>query len=77
MNELVRYLAESVVDDPTSVRVSARRGSETTYLIQVAAGEEGRVIGRGGRIIQAIRTVARACAEPRERVQVDIAAPKR
>jgi uncharacterized protein len=42
-------------------------------LIHVANGEEGRVIGKGGRVIQAIRTIARAAAGPRERVQVDLA----
>jgi len=77
LTELVRYIAASMVDDPSQVRVSVRRGPETTYLIHVAPGEEGRVIGRQGRIIQAIRTVARGVAEPRSRVQVDVAAPKK
>lgn len=75
VHELVEYLAQKVVDDPTSVRVEALGDREVTYLIHVAPGEEGRIIGRGGRVIQAIRTLARAAAGPRERVSVDVAAP--
>lgn len=73
LSELVRYLAASVVDDESQVRVSVKKGRETTYFLNLAAGDEGRVIGRSGRVIQAIRTLARAAAEPRERVQVDLA----
>jgi hypothetical protein len=73
VRDLVEYLARKVVDDPSSVRVEALGDRETTYLIHVAEGEEGRIIGRGGRVIQAIRTIARAAAGPRERVQVDVA----
>lgn len=72
VRDLVEYLARKVVDDPSAVRVEARGDREVTYLIAVAPGEEGRLIGKGGRVIQAIRTVARAAAGPRERVQVDV-----
>ena len=75
VRDLVEYLAQNVVDDPSSVRVESLGDREVTYLIHVAQGEEGRIIGRGGRVIQAIRTVARAAAGPRERVSVDVAAP--
>jgi uncharacterized protein len=77
LSELIRYLAASMVDDPDAVHIDTKRGNELTYLIQVATGEEGRVIGRQGRIIQAIRTVARAAGDHKERIQVDVAAPKR
>ncbi len=77
LSELIRYLAASIVDDPDAVRITHKRGSEVTYFIHVAIGEEGRVIGRQGRIIQAIRTVARAAGDHKERIQVDVAAPKR
>ena len=72
VRDLVEYLARKVVDEPAAVSVEARGDREVTYLITVAPGEEGRVIGKGGRVIQAIRTVARAAAGPRERVQVDV-----
>lgn len=72
IRDLVEYLARKVVDEPAAVSVEARGEREVTYLITVAPGEEGRVIGKSGRVIQAIRTIARAAAGPRERVQVDV-----
>ncbi len=72
-SDLALYLAQSVVDQPALVRAT-RRGQNV--LIRVAPGEEGRVIGRGGRVIQAIRTVVRAAADPRERLSVDLDAPR-
>lgn len=72
-SDLALYLAQSVVDQPTSVRVT-RRGQNV--LIRVAPGEEGRVIGRGGRVIQAIRTVVRIACDSRERLSVDLDAPR-
>ena len=74
VRDLVEYLASKVVDHPGAVSVEVVGDREVTYLIRVAPGEEGRVIGKGGRVIQAIRTLARAAAGPRERVQVDVAA---
>jgi uncharacterized protein len=68
--ELIAYLASQVVDNAEAVRVEA---AGDNYIIHCAPGEEGRVIGRQGRVIQAIRTIARAAAGPRERVQVDVA----
>jgi uncharacterized protein len=68
--ELIEYLACKVVDNAEAVSVETMGDN---YIIHCAAGEEGRVIGRQGRVIQAIRTIARAAAGPRERVQVDVA----
>ena len=72
--DLTLFLAQSVVDQPSLVRVS-RRGP--TVLVRVAPGEEGRLIGRQGRVIQAIRTLVRAAGDPRERVNVDLDAPRK
>ncbi len=72
--ELTLFLAQSVAEQPALVRVS-KRGP--TVLVRVAAGEEGRLIGRQGRVIQAIRTLVRAISDPRERVNVDLDAPKK
>jgi uncharacterized protein len=66
---LIEYLARKVVDNADAVSVEE---TPEMYVIRVADGEEGRVIGRQGRVIQAIRTIARAAAGPRERVQVDV-----
>lgn len=67
--ELVEFLAGQVVDDPAGVQVS-RQGQ--TLLIRVGEGEEGRLIGRQGRVIQAIRTLARSATPPRARLNVDL-----
>lgn len=71
--DLTLFLAQSVVDQPSLVRVT-RRGP--TLLVKVAPGEEGRLIGRQGRVIQAIRTLVRSASDPRERVNVDLDAPR-
>jgi uncharacterized protein len=73
-SELTLFLAQSMVDQPAQVRVS-RRGP--TVLVRVAPGEEGRLIGRQGRVIQAIRTLVRAVSDPHERLNVDIDAPRK
>lgn len=72
--DLALFLAQNVVDQPSMVRVS-KRGS--TVLVKVAPGEEGRLIGRQGRVIQAIRTVVRSASNPRERINVDLDAPRK
>jgi len=61
MRELVEFLCKSVVDHPDQVRVTLVE-AETAVIIEirVALEDTGRVIGRQGRIIAAIRTLARA-----------------
>ncbi len=73
-SDLALYLAQSVVDQPSLVRAGMRGH---TVLLRVAPGEEGRLIGRQGRVIQAIRTLVRAVSDPGERVSVDLDAPRR
>ena len=72
--ELSLFLAQSIVEQPGMVRVS-RRGPNV--MVKVAPGEEGRLIGRQGRVIQAIRTLVRAVCDPQERLNVDLDAPKK
>ncbi len=63
MKELVEFLCRELVDDRSAVHVVESfddRGA--VYSVQVAPGELGRVIGRGGRTAKAIRTVVRAAA---------------
>ncbi|MGN0073254.1 MAG: KH domain-containing protein [Coriobacteriales bacterium] len=64
VTELVRSLVEQIVDEPESVAVDfVYQGSdEIEVQITVAEGDIGKVIGRQGRIIKAIRTLARAAA---------------
>jgi predicted RNA-binding protein YlqC (UPF0109 family) len=71
---LVRYLVESLVDSPESVEISvAETGQSVTYQIKLDPADVGKVIGRGGRIIKAIRTLARAAGSTEDRsVEVDV-----
>ena len=63
MAELLAYLARELVDDPDSVRVDAdERDGALVLTLHVASDDIGKVIGRGGRIVRALRTVVRASA---------------
>jgi predicted RNA-binding protein YlqC (UPF0109 family) len=63
MKELIEFIARSLVDDPTQVQVQQRRrGSETRFSLQVAKEDMGRVIGKGGRIANAMRTLLNVTA---------------
>ena len=75
MAELLAYLARALVDDPAAVRVEAdERDGALVLRLHVAADDVGKVIGRGGRIVRALRTVIRASAvREGRRVLVEIA----
>ena len=75
MAELLAYLARELVDDPGAVRVESEdRDGALVLLLHVAPGDVGKVIGRGGRIIRALRTVVRASsARDGRRVLVELA----
>ncbi len=72
---VLAYLASSLVETPDQVKVVASEARNSTKLtLSVAPGDVGRVIGRRGRVAQAIRTVVRAAAvREGQDVQVDIA----
>ena len=72
MRELLEFLARELVDDPDAVEVvetSDDRGPVLT--LTVAPDDMGKVIGRRGRVAQAIRTVVRATAA-REGAEVNV-----
>lgn len=60
MQELIEYIARSLVDDPTEVSVTVRE-TEREFRIELSVAEEdmGRVIGRKGRVANAMRTLMR------------------
>ena len=61
MEELVLYLARSLVDHPEQVKVTATEGPDAVILeLNVAAEDMGKVIGKQGRIAKAVRTVVKA-----------------
>lgn len=71
--ELVSYIAQNLVAEPSQLRVEARQdGGVTVIDIYCAPGDAGRIIGRGGRVINSIRTLARAAAEGQGRVDVNL-----
>ena len=61
---LVRNLVVEIVDDREAVEVTGTEQSQDEFFIEisVAEGDVGKGIGRQGRIIKAIRTLARAAA---------------
>lgn len=61
MTELLEYLVRKIVDEPDAVKIDRRdENSYVELLIHVAPEDIGKVIGRSGRIIKALRTVMRA-----------------
>lgn len=67
MEELVRYIAKSLVDDPESVEVATVDEADPPMLeLRVAAEDRGRVIGKNGRTAHAIRTLLSAAAKDGE-----------
>jgi predicted RNA-binding protein YlqC (UPF0109 family) len=75
VEELLAYLARSLADRPDEVSVEAFEEDDGTLLLELSVAEDdaGKVIGRGGRTIAAIRTVMKACATRHgHRVLVDV-----
>ncbi len=64
MKELVEYIAKSLVDDPSAVEVTEKRISNSAILLElkVAPEDMGRVIGKNGRVANAIRSLLRIVA---------------
>lgn len=63
LDALVEYLVTSLVEHPEDVVVEKRGGEgATTYEVTVHADDTGKVIGRQGRVIKAIRVLVRAAA---------------
>ena len=63
MKELVEYIAKSIVDAPDEVKVEEETDEEgITLKLQVADEDKGRVIGKQGRIAEAMRTLIRVKA---------------
>ena len=75
MRELLEYLVQALVDKPDQVRVEEFEEDDGTLVLELSVDDEdyGRVIGRGGRTAQALRTVVKAAAvKDNRRVLLDI-----
>lgn len=76
--ELIEYIALSLVDDPSQVVVNEyHSGGRSNLELHVAREDMGRVIGKGGRIANAMRTLLRvAAAREGKQANLDVAEPK-
>ncbi len=76
MKPMIEYLVRELVDEPEHVTVIEIPGEEsTTYEVHVAPGDLGKVIGKQGRIANALRTVTKAVAmKSKQKVYVEIVA---
>ena len=64
MKELVEFIARSLVNDPDAVEVTEETDAENGIVLKLKVADEdkGRIIGKQGRIAQAIRTLIRVKA---------------
>lgn len=78
MQDLIEFIARSLVDDPVQVHVSqVRRGPNVDLRLQVAKEDMGRVIGKGGKVANAMRLLLRvAAAREGKRSSLDIVEPR-
>jgi hypothetical protein len=74
MREMVEYIVKQIVDNPEEVKVQEIKAEKVILLeISVAKEDMGKVIGKGGRVANAIRTlVGAAAAKLKKRVMVEI-----
>lgn len=74
MTDLVTVLIKALVDNPDQVQVNQVEGEQSAvYEVKVAPEDVGKVIGKQGRVIRAVRTVVKAAAaKSGKRVQVEV-----
>ena len=74
MGELVKFIAQSLVDNPEQVSVNEVKGEQSIIIeLRVAPEDMGKVIGKQGRIAKAIRTIVKAAAvKEKKKVMVEI-----
>ncbi|BAG13504.1 UPF0109 protein [Endomicrobiia bacterium] len=74
MKDLVLFIAKALVDNPDQVEVREVTGEKATVLeLKVAEGDRGKIIGKEGRIIKAIRVIINsASAKLDKRATVEV-----
>ena len=72
--DLVEYIAKSLVDNPDEVTVNVIEGEQSTILeLKVAPNDVGKVIGKQGRIANAVRVILNAsAAKGNKHIQLEI-----
>lgn len=72
---LIETMVKALVDNPEQVVITSAPGEDgaTHYMIEVAPGEAGKVIGKEGRIANALRTIAKSAAmKHKQKVYIEI-----
>ena len=74
MKELIEYIAKSIVNEPDEVKVDEETNEDgITLKLQVADEDKGRIIGKQGKIAQAMRTLLRVkAAKAATKVRLEI-----
>ena len=74
MKDLLEYIIKSIVAEPDQVKITEENSDDGLLLkLEVAPDDKGRVIGRQGRVAQALRTLLRVKAAKEEtRVRLEI-----
>ena len=64
MKAFVEYIVKNVVDSPDEVRVECQQQGENSWLLEMHVGKDdvGKVVGRGGQTIKALRTICSVIA---------------
>jgi predicted RNA-binding protein YlqC (UPF0109 family) len=77
MKVLIEYIAKSLVENPEQVQVTqSRQGGRTKLELKVSKDDMGRVIGKSGRVANAIRVLLRVAAEREgQQVTLDVVEP--
>jgi predicted RNA-binding protein YlqC (UPF0109 family) len=78
LKELIEYIARSLVDNPMEVQVRQDRlGSKTRLELRVSKEDMGRVIGKSGRVANAMRILLRvSAAREGKQVTLDVIEPR-
>jgi predicted RNA-binding protein YlqC (UPF0109 family) len=74
MKDLLEYIVKSIVAEPDAVKISEENSDDGLLIkLEVAPDDKGRVIGRQGRVAQALRTLLRVKgAKDNTRVRLEI-----
>ena len=74
MKDLLEYIVKAIVAEPDEVKITEENSDEgLLFILEVAPDDKGRVIGRQGRVAQALRTLLRVKAAKEDtRVRLEI-----
>lgn len=76
MKDLIEYIAKALVEHPEEVTVKQSGGNRTKIELSVAKEDMGRVIGKGGKVANSIRTLLRVVADKQgKQVVLDVTEP--